>query len=186
VPGARSPSPCTPGAVFAFALGRDLSGGPIPTLALSRAFSAPHLLGRDPWWRRHQPFPRTPSIAVPAHPLSRCVCSVWILGGGGAVCLLALSCALLAPRCCSSSLAHSWRRVCSVGILGGGAMCPSSPPLVHPLTLPMQKGYRRKEASQQAGLTATNEPSAMCCRLICTRNSALYRHWLFLLIDPVR
>ena len=144
VPGARSPSPRTPGAAFAFALGRDLSGGPIPTLALSRALSAPHLLGRDPWWRHHvptHPFPRTPGIAVPTHPLSCCVCSVCILGGG-TVCLLALFCALLVPWCRLSSLAHSWCHVCSVGIHGGGTMCPASPPLVHSLTLPMQKGYR--------------------------------------------
>jgi hypothetical protein len=109
--GACSPSPCTPGAAFAFVLSRDLSGGPIPTLALSRAFSAPHLLGQDPWWQSHvpaHPFPCTPGVAVPAYPLSCCICSVWILGSGGAVCLLALSCALPVLRCCLSSLAHSW------------------------------------------------------------------------------
>jgi hypothetical protein len=95
------PLPRTPGAAFAFALGQDLGGGPIPTLALSRALSAPHLLGQDPWWRRRVPacpLPRAPGAAVPTHPLSCCVCSVWILGGG-AVCLLALSCTLPEPLC---------------------------------------------------------------------------------------
>jgi hypothetical protein len=149
VPCAHSrPLPHTPGAVFAFVLGRD----PWSYLALSRALPVPHLLlhsvgilvmvlyprplsalcllGRDPWWWCHgpaHPLPRTPGATVPAHPLSHTPGAAFAQLG----CLVVALCACLpspmhSQHCCacSPSLAHSWHYVCSVGMLGGGAMCP--------------------------------------------------------------
>jgi hypothetical protein len=128
------PLPHIPGAAFAFALGGD----PWSYLALSRASRAPHLLSHwsGSWWWS------IPTLALTHTLPALCLLSRSVgMLGGDTLCPLAFSHTLLAL--------HLLSRL--VRKLGGGAVYPSSPPLAHSNTLPMQKGWTGEKKPTSEG-----------------------------------